>query len=109
MNKGFVYYMTLLIEKMFPDELLKIFKITKESMTDHMAALVCPKAFQSELDKLKPQFFVRPMDKHTSRMCGINELAIQSRDLLYTYNKEKLNNFMDSIENLLIVETFLYM
>lgn len=54
MNKGFVYYMTLLIEKMFPDELLQIFKITKESMTDHMAALVCPKAFQIELDKLKP-------------------------------------------------------
>lgn len=49
------------------------------------------------------------MDKYTSRMFRINGLAIQSRDLLYTYNKDKLNNFMDSIENLLTVETFLYM
>jgi hypothetical protein len=49
------------------------------------------------------------MTKHVARMCSINELASKSRDLLYQYNKEKLNSFMDTIENLLIVETFLYM
>ena len=54
MSLGFIYYITILIEKVFPDELLKIFKITKESMTDHMAALVSPTLFRKELDKLKP-------------------------------------------------------
>ena len=58
---------------------------------------------------MKPLFGVEPMSEHISRMSVINNLAIKSRDLLYQYNKEKLNNFMDQIENLLIVENFLYM
>lgn len=45
MNKGFIYYMDLLTDKMFPSELLAVFKISRSSMTDHLSALVCPKAF----------------------------------------------------------------
>lgn len=52
---------------------------------------------------------MKPMDEYTTRLSKINDLAIASRDLLYNYNKEKLNSFMDSIENLIIVETFLFM
>lgn len=109
LNKGFVYYMDQLTEKMFPIQLLELFKVNKLSMSNHLVAMVCPKAFQTELDKMAPLFNVEPMSEYISRMCLINNLAVKSRDLLYQYNKEKLNNFMDQIENLLIVENFLYM
>lgn len=61
------------------------------------------------MDEKRDEFDLRPMDEYTDRMFRINELAVHSRDLLYNYNKEKLNSFMDSVENLLIVENFLYM
>lgn len=49
------------------------------------------------------------MDENTTRMSRIDGLAIISRDLQNYYNVERFNSFMDSIENLLIVETFLFM
>jgi hypothetical protein len=109
LNKGFVHYMDLLTEQVFQDELLQLFKVSRESMSNHLAALVCPKAFQSELDLLADQFQQEQQPPHIKRMATINSLATKSRDLLYQYNKEKLNSFMDTIENLLIVESFLLM
>ena len=80
---------------MFPKPLLDLFKINQRSLSNHLAALVCPKAFQTELDELAPSFGVVPYTEKIARMKVINDLAVQSRDLLYQYNKEKLNNFMD--------------
>jgi hypothetical protein len=54
LNKGYVFYMDLLTEKVFPKELMDLFKISKESLSNHLSALVCPKAFQSELEELEP-------------------------------------------------------
>jgi hypothetical protein len=45
LNKGFVYYMDQLTEKMFPIQLLELFKVDKVSLSNHLAAIVCPKAF----------------------------------------------------------------
>jgi hypothetical protein len=49
------------------------------------------------------------MDEETSKMLRIIKLASLSQDLLYSHSDEKMNSFMDPIENLLIVETFLFM
>jgi hypothetical protein len=109
LNKGFVPYMDLLTDQIFQEELLQLFKVSRESVSNHLAALVCPKAFQSELEDLAPLFLAENQSPYIRRMSTINSLAIKSRDLLYQYNKEKLNSFMDTIENLLIVESFLLM
>lgn len=95
LNKGFIFYMDQLTEKMFPDALLELFGVSRVSMSNHLAGLVCPKAFQTELDKEAPRFRDRPMSEETARMSLINDLSIKARDLLYQYNKEKLNVFMD--------------
>ena len=54
-----------------------------------------------------PNFDEAEDKSYVARMSQIDSLSITSRSLLYTYNKNKLKNFMEARENLLIIEQFL--
>lgn len=116
-QQSFMQSVDMLTDDLFSKETLEMFDIDHESMANHLGALIASKGLLMELDQLNSEIFRfdqnplsfdnHPRKDYIERMAKIQKLCTSARDLLYTYNKERLMAFIQSRENLIILENFL--
>lgn len=103
---GFLQISDELTAQIFNEEqfgYLSVFRISNEQLSDHVASLINNKPLKHEI--LNVQEFDR---NRQVRLEKVEKLCEETHTLFYTkYNKESLSQFLNSIENVIILEYFL--
>lgn len=87
--------------------------MTSESLVNHLAALINPMVIQSmqigsfRLDSAHERRFLAKFKHPSSRFREIKSLQDVASNLLYQYNKENLNDFLEHQEYTFILTYFL--